>query len=539
VVVTRAGEAQACSSSREGRGGSRSPSRRSAPSKASPTRSPPRFTRAPPSRGASPAENVATARAEEESDRTARPGPRGRARRRTKRPRHLPLARPAAVGVYSAASRMAFEAIERRVRGNAPIAVVAPSGVDPVPYLARAHLGGPRAAEPLVLVDAPLRASTISSAGTIAAPPRSPWPIGACWSSSTAPPPGRCPAPGRPRPRRAAAPRGSAPEPLEIALAFSATSRPDELVAAGKARSAPRRPPRRRPGGPHPHSRASPSARRHPRHPHRSAGARGDAGPRHPVASRIAPSRTWSNTPSSGDADSRRVVQRLVARASGDVVRAADVEALKLQEGRPRAWLPIRLCRGAFPRDTSIGPHAHDAPAAPRRRCFRARLLRSAVRAGARSLTRPPRRGPAERRPSRACPPAVHPVKVGDAYSIYGAVHHLHSRIHSTEVTAKDISITGYIVDSNIRPRRSAPSTRPARRTPTTASTSPSLPSGLADTKGDPRRSRTSASSAGEEFRHGVERDGEVQGQGVPERAGQGRHLGCRRAVSAPAVGAK
>ena len=63
------------------------------------------------------------------------------------------LARPATVGVYSAASRMAYEALERRVRSGAPVALVAPSGVDPVPYLARAHLGGPRASSPLVVVD--------------------------------------------------------------------------------------------------------------------------------------------------------------------------------------------------------------------------------------------------------------------------------------------------------------------------------------------------------------------------------------------------
>lgn len=64
------------------------------------------------------------------------------------------LARPATVGIYSAASRMALEALERRTAASAPIAVVAPSGVDPVPYLARAHLAGARRDAPLVLVDA-------------------------------------------------------------------------------------------------------------------------------------------------------------------------------------------------------------------------------------------------------------------------------------------------------------------------------------------------------------------------------------------------
>jgi hypothetical protein len=64
------------------------------------------------------------------------------------------LARPATVGVYSAASRAALEALERRTAAGASIAVVAPSGVDPVPHIARAHLSGARREAPLVLVDA-------------------------------------------------------------------------------------------------------------------------------------------------------------------------------------------------------------------------------------------------------------------------------------------------------------------------------------------------------------------------------------------------
>jgi hypothetical protein len=64
------------------------------------------------------------------------------------------LARPASIGVYSATSRTLLEALERRTSAGAPIVIVAPSGADPVPYLARAHLAGARARGPLVLVDA-------------------------------------------------------------------------------------------------------------------------------------------------------------------------------------------------------------------------------------------------------------------------------------------------------------------------------------------------------------------------------------------------
>ena len=63
------------------------------------------------------------------------------------------LARPATVGIYSAASRMAYEALERRVMSDAPVVVVARAGIDPVPFLARAHLAGPRKMGPLVIVD--------------------------------------------------------------------------------------------------------------------------------------------------------------------------------------------------------------------------------------------------------------------------------------------------------------------------------------------------------------------------------------------------
>jgi hypothetical protein len=63
------------------------------------------------------------------------------------------LARPATVGIYSASSRLAYDALERRIQNDAPVVVVARAGVDPVPYIARAHLSGPRKERPLVIVD--------------------------------------------------------------------------------------------------------------------------------------------------------------------------------------------------------------------------------------------------------------------------------------------------------------------------------------------------------------------------------------------------
>jgi hypothetical protein len=63
------------------------------------------------------------------------------------------LARRADIGIYSAAARMAVETLERRLTSGACVALVAPSGLDPAPFLARAHRTGAREAAPLVFVD--------------------------------------------------------------------------------------------------------------------------------------------------------------------------------------------------------------------------------------------------------------------------------------------------------------------------------------------------------------------------------------------------
>lgn len=56
------------------------------------------------------------------------------------------------------------------------------------------------------------------------------------------------------------------------------------------------------------------------------------------------------------------------------------------------------------------------------------------------------------KKPSMPAPPTLTnaPVKVGDAYTIAGASHHLRSRIHDKEVTKASITIQGYIVEENI-----------------------------------------------------------------------------------------
>jgi len=47
-------------------------------------------------------------------------------------------------------------------------------------------------------------------------------------------------------------------------------------------------------------------------------------------------------------------------------------------------------------------------------------------------------------------PLAATPIKAGDAYTVYGAIHQLRSMLHAKEVTANPVTITGYIVDSYV-----------------------------------------------------------------------------------------
>lgn len=42
------------------------------------------------------------------------------------------------------------------------------------------------------------------------------------------------------------------------------------------------------------------------------------------------------------------------------------------------------------------------------------------------------------------------PVKDGDAYTVWGASYHLRSRVHNSDVSGRDIKITGYITKTNL-----------------------------------------------------------------------------------------
>jgi hypothetical protein len=81
----------------------------------------------------------------------------------------------------------------------------------------------------------------------------------------------------------------------------------------------------------------------------------------------------------------------------------------------------------------------------------------------------------------------TNPVRVGDSYTIFGAIHHLHSRIHNAEVTQKDISITGYIVDSNIPRAPKCAVHKTGKKDPDDCVDIPIPDFHIADVKADPK----------------------------------------------------
>src|SRR5258708_6340436 len=80
--------------------------------------------------------------------------------------------------------------------------------------------------------------------------------------------------------------------------------------------------------------------------------------------------------------------------------------------------------------------------------------------------------------------PPNNPIKAGDAYTIYGAIHQLRSLIHSKEVTAQPITVVGYVVDSNTPRAPDRAGHKTGKKDPDNCN--PEVPSfWIADNKGD------------------------------------------------------
>ena len=77
------------------------------------------------------------------------------------------------------------------------------------------------------------------------------------------------------------------------------------------------------------------------------------------------------------------------------------------------------------------------------------------------------------------------PMKAGDSFTVFGAIHHLNSRIHNPDVTAKDISITGYIVESNIAEAPKCAIHKVGKKDPDDCLNVPIPSFWISDTKGD------------------------------------------------------
>jgi len=241
------------------------------------------------------------------------------------------LARPATIGVYSAASRMALEALERRTAVGAPIAILAPSGIDPVPMLARAHLSGARRDGPLVLVDATsAREHDVARWTDPAASPLALAHGGMLVLLDGA----ALPADVQQIVARALAEKRAPwerPDPLDVQLALTASAPPEALAEQGRldgtlaARLA--------------DARESPVAL--PRLRDRAEDLRAILTDRlareglrvlgRPVGIEHAAYARLVEYPFPGeDAELAAIVQRLVAGCTGDLIRAADVDALGL-----------------------------------------------------------------------------------------------------------------------------------------------------------------------------------------------------------------
>jgi hypothetical protein len=76
------------------------------------------------------------------------------------------------------------------------------------------------------------------------------------------------------------------------------------------------------------------------------------------------------------------------------------------------------------------------------------------------------------------------PIKSGDGYTVYGAIHQLRSLLHSKEVTAQPVTIVGYVVDSNIPRAPDCAVHKTGKKDPDNCN--PEVPSfWIADNKGD------------------------------------------------------
>jgi hypothetical protein len=96
------------------------------------------------------------------------------------------------------------------------------------------------------------------------------------------------------------------------------------------------------------------------------------------------------------------------------------------------------------------------------------------------------------RKASLPAPPALQipTIKAGDSYTVNGAIHQLHSRVHEKEVNGKEITVTGYVVDSNIPLAPMCAVHKTGKKDPDDCKDIPIPSFAITDVKDDPKGSR-------------------------------------------------
>ena len=96
------------------------------------------------------------------------------------------------------------------------------------------------------------------------------------------------------------------------------------------------------------------------------------------------------------------------------------------------------------------------------------------------------------RKASLPAPPtlATPTIKAGDSFTVAGAIHHLHSRVHEKEVNGKEITVTGYVVDSNIPLAPMCAVHKTGKKDPDDCKDIPIPTVAITDVKDDPKNPR-------------------------------------------------
>jgi hypothetical protein len=134
------------------------------------------------------------------------------------------------------------------------------------------------------------------------------------------------------------------------------------------------------------------------------------------------------------------------------------------------------------------------------------------------------------------------PFKNGEVYTVYGATHHLRSLVHAKEVTTNPITISGYIVESNITTAPACAVHPTGKKDPDTCINIPIPTFTIADNKGDTKGARIKVIGWARNFAviyDAVKEYDSVKPGEQPKALVKDEMLGADVPYPLPAVGAK